>query len=576
MRQHQDEMLRYCREIKASRKINEIIADVVVGGGKSLLPMIAAHELIPAIAKRIIWVVPREALALQAEEDWIRPEIQQIIGHRTKIRKNDNTPDPSRGHIGYVTTWQAIMANPKIHLDALSDFPTILVLDEPHHYEDGKSITTLILEMRKRAVLNIQQSGTFYRPDTQIGTINYRRVEGGSVPDLPEQSTVIGNTAYIIYRRADALAEHTILPLRFVQCDGDVTFELQQQMAFLSSLAGAPKDLVRPGIRAALDVDYAKQVIERMLIEWSGYRSVFPWSKCIIVADTQAHARDYLNHIRNIIKSNNITARPCIAISEDNDQAKDAIARYKKPNTKPDAFDCMVAIGKVYEGFSVKDLTHLAYLTDIRTDGYGEQTFGRVNRISENAAYEVQRGYVYHLDDLLMQEIIKRIYAEQRSVLPDPIGPDGSIEIYSPEEPRKPSTFAALDGSLGAVQIFDMETGQEVGYQETAYYDAIIRNANLTGRVDALEVQRLLAAQQTTRPEPLQVPTAPNITPSQMEKALRDSIEAVSHRIANRYFDGNYELFNGKCKKQFRKSRTVMNEDELRKVQRWMSTEYPL
>ena len=49
-------------------EVTDILAAVTPGGGKSLLPVIAAARLIEANkVERICWVVPRDSLRLQAE-----------------------------------------------------------------------------------------------------------------------------------------------------------------------------------------------------------------------------------------------------------------------------------------------------------------------------------------------------------------------------------------------------------------------------------------------------------------------------------------------------------------------------
>ena len=56
--------------------VTDILAAVTPGGGKSLLPVIAAAHLIKAgIVERICWVVPRDSLRLQAEEAFADPAL---------------------------------------------------------------------------------------------------------------------------------------------------------------------------------------------------------------------------------------------------------------------------------------------------------------------------------------------------------------------------------------------------------------------------------------------------------------------------------------------------------------------
>src|ERR671918_547745 len=112
----------------------DILAAVTPGGGKSLLPVIAAARLIEAgHVERICWVVPRDSLRLQAEEAFADPVWRAVLGHALSVRAADNEPDPSRGLAGYITTYQAIAAAPDLHLAELRRHRTLLVVDEVHH-----------------------------------------------------------------------------------------------------------------------------------------------------------------------------------------------------------------------------------------------------------------------------------------------------------------------------------------------------------------------------------------------------------------------------------------------------------
>src|SRR5918911_2029048 len=114
--------------------VTDILAAVTPGGGKSLLPVIAAARLIEAgHIERVCWVVPRDSLRLQAEEAFADPSWRSALGHGLSVRAADNEPDPSRGLAGYITTYQAIAAAPDLHLAAVRRRRTLLVVDEVHH-----------------------------------------------------------------------------------------------------------------------------------------------------------------------------------------------------------------------------------------------------------------------------------------------------------------------------------------------------------------------------------------------------------------------------------------------------------
>src|SRR3712207_7429966 len=94
--------------------LTDILAAVTPGGGKSLLPVIAAARLIEAHkVERICWIVPRDSLRLQAEEAFSDPAWRTALGHSLSVRAADNEPDPSRGLAGYITTYPAIAADRK-------------------------------------------------------------------------------------------------------------------------------------------------------------------------------------------------------------------------------------------------------------------------------------------------------------------------------------------------------------------------------------------------------------------------------------------------------------------------------
>ena len=77
--------------------VRDILAAVTPGGGKSLLPVIAAARLIQAgIAERVCWIVPRDSLRLQAEEAFVDPHWRTTLGHDLTVRRARKThPTPA-------------------------------------------------------------------------------------------------------------------------------------------------------------------------------------------------------------------------------------------------------------------------------------------------------------------------------------------------------------------------------------------------------------------------------------------------------------------------------------------------
>ena len=71
LRTHQAQLAAIVGAIAAGEAfdLRDLLASVTPGGGRSLLPVIAAARLIEAgVVDRLCWVVPRDSLRLQAEE----------------------------------------------------------------------------------------------------------------------------------------------------------------------------------------------------------------------------------------------------------------------------------------------------------------------------------------------------------------------------------------------------------------------------------------------------------------------------------------------------------------------------
>src|SRR5579875_1264175 len=160
----------------------DILAAVTPGGGKSLLPVIAAARLVSAgMVDRICWVVPRDSLRLQAEEAFADPTWRDALGHALAIRASGNAPDPCRGLAGYVTTYQAIAAAPDLHLAEMRRHRYLLVVDEVHHLpslaeispdplaptgdDEAAGWSRALLPLLESARLRLLLSGTLERTD---------------------------------------------------------------------------------------------------------------------------------------------------------------------------------------------------------------------------------------------------------------------------------------------------------------------------------------------------------------------------------------------------------------------------
>src|ERR1051325_7165025 len=226
LRSHQRQLVGVIEAIASGRTdARDILAAVTPGGGKSLLPVIAAARLVASgIVERVCWVVPRDSLRLQAEEAFADPAWRAALGHTLALRAADNTPNPSRGLAGYIATYQGIAAAPDLHLREFRRYRTLLVIDEVHHLpsladidpetaaeiakmgEDQASAGSRpILPLLECATVRLLLSGTLERADGRgILWLPYRE---GPKARTREIALDASGWAVIGYSRARALRE---------------------------------------------------------------------------------------------------------------------------------------------------------------------------------------------------------------------------------------------------------------------------------------------------------------------------------------------------------------------------------
>ncbi len=269
--------------------VRDVLAAVTPGGGKSLLPVIAAAPLIAAgTIERVVWVVPRDSLRLQAEEAFADPGWRAALGHALRVRAADNEPDPSRGLAGYVTTYQGVAAAPELHLAEMRRHRTLLVVDEVHHlpgladYEPGhpsgaadpdeaSSWSRALLPLLECARVRLLLSGTLERADGRaVLWLPYRP---GPRPGTRRVDMEAPGWAVVGYSRAQAVADRAVLPVTFGALDGEATWaeplagtgtEKEQVTVGPHRLSGPhPTETTRSALFTALRTGFATELLRK-------------------------------------------------------------------------------------------------------------------------------------------------------------------------------------------------------------------------------------------------------------------------------------------------------------------------
>jgi len=448
LRTHQAQLLGIARAIASGEAsgVADILAAVTPGGGKSLLPVLAAHALLGAgVVARVCWVVPRDSLRLQAEEAFADPGWRSALGHALSVRAAENAPDPSRGLAGYVTTYQAVAAAPALHLAEFRRHPTLLVLDEAHHLpaleeavadgpDPAAAWSAALLPLLSQARARLLLSGTLERADgRRILWLPYRRAGAGAAGaaasrKADEVDLSAPGWAVVGYSRAQALSERAVLPVRFGALDGEASWLAEpgpdRTRAQLGPhrLGGAfPSETTRPALFTALRTGFADALLREAFDATRHLRARRRASlgaaagepcrglgKLLVVAPDQEQARRYLALLQGWVpRAARDTVR--LATSDERD-AHDTLAAYRllaEPSV-------LVTVAMAYEGLDAPEVAVVAALTHIRSRPWLEQMVARATRVDPHAGpYEGQEALVFHPDDPFFARFRWRMEQEQ-------------------------------------------------------------------------------------------------------------------------------------------------------------------
>ena len=440
LRTHQAQVAAVVQAIAAGEAtdVTDILAAVTPGGGKSLLPVIAAAPLLSAgMIDRICWIVPRDSLRLQAEEAFADPVWRSALGHAIDVRAADNAPDPCRGLNGYITTYQSVAAAPDLHLAEFRRHRTLLVIDEVHHLpalsdmapdpladptaDDASGWSRAMLPLLECARLRLLLSGTLQRADGRgILWLPYRT---GRRAKTREIDLAAPGWAVVGYSRAQALIERAVLPVVFGALDGEASWldESRNPAGPHRLFSHWPIETTRPALFTALRTGFADELLreaftatrtlrarrreERGLAPGAEARGL---GKLLVVAPDQPTARRYLDVLRGWLpKAQEDTAQ--LATSDERD-AHQILARFRLMGEP----SVLVTVAMAYEGLDAPEVAVVAALTHIRSRAWLEQMMARATRVDTHAGpYAGQRALIFHPDDPLFARFRQSIETEQ-------------------------------------------------------------------------------------------------------------------------------------------------------------------
>ena len=449
LRSHQERLAELVEAIaRGEDDARDVLAAVTPGGGKSLLPVIAAARLIAArVVERVVWIVPRDSLRLQAEEAFTDPVWRRALGHTLAVRAAGNGRDPARGLAGYVTTYQGVAAAPALHLAEARRHPTLLVTDEVHHLpaleegateepsdlfappptgpdaEDASAWSRALAPVLAAARVRLHLSGTLERADGRaILALPYRRSTARA--KAREVDLDAPGWRVIGYSRAQALRDRAVLPVTFGALDGEARWSVRGPGERVTlgphRLSGVMADeTTRPALFAALRTEFAEALLREAFVALTelraerrarlGPEAARGLGKLLVVAPDQACARAYLETVRSWLPRGRAEREARLATSSERD-AHETLAAFRL-TPRP---SILVTVAMAYEGLDAPEVAVVAALTHIRSRSWLEQMIARATRIDRHAGpAEAQRALVFHPDDPLFAQFRRRVETEQ-------------------------------------------------------------------------------------------------------------------------------------------------------------------
>ena len=404
LRAHQAKFQQIINQIIAGSQTRNIVVYASPGAGKSAIPMQAGKLISAGLADKICWLCPRSSLQDQGERNFISPFFREMIGHNLLIRSSTNEIDPCRGTDGFITTLQAIAVDKySTVLNELRRRRYILVIDEYHHLEaESGEWMKAVLPLYEAAKYRILLTGTLGRGDKKkIAFTPYRQSGDCFFPDLEGDS----ETHFIEYSRTDALADKSIIPLEFVLHDGQASWEKNGKEKRSKISTATPE--ARDALFTALHTGYAKELLETSVLHWKRHRKAHPSSRLLVVAANIKVTKEYTKYLQG----QGLNA--LIATSDDDKAALKSIKKFKAGKA-----DVLVTCQVAYEGLDCPSISHIACLTNIRSEPWIIQMCGRAVRIDPMAGpYETQKGYVFAPADRMFTELAARIDADQSEAM---------------------------------------------------------------------------------------------------------------------------------------------------------------
>jgi len=432
-----------------SPEIRDYLLAATPGSGKTHAAIRASAELLRGRARRLVVVVPTEALKYQ----WAKKAAGMIA--LNPIWSGDH-PESST-YQGLVVTYQSLASQQHMHRQLCARKSTAVIFDEQHHLGEGtwgEAAQTAF----GGAEFRLGLSGTPFRSDgVRIPFVHYEPVD-----DKPNTWQSIAD---FTYGYADAIRDKVCRVVHFPMKDGSAHWigcEGEQQATLLDEL---PPSLDRERMWALLNPagDYMRTLCRQANEKLSdcrkaGHRNA---GGLIIASDREAAER-----YKRLIES--VTNERADLVISDHEEAT-SIDAFRESDRR-----WLVAVRMVSEGVDIDRLAVLVYATDWRAPLFFRQAVGRVVRMSEGV--KLQRAFVFLPNHPELRALAQEIEDEIAHVLEEP--KRRQPQERTPGERTENGTFHVLE--TAAEDADTISTGATFSADQISYARDLRQRVGIT------------------------------------------------------------------------------------------------
>jgi superfamily II DNA or RNA helicase len=526
-----------------------ILVHAAPGGGKSLLPVLAAHQLIErfGMADKVCWVVPNGSLRRQAVDAFRQSGwAARYLGHRLEVMESTNVVNPSKGTAGYVTTYQALTCDGAgINCEEFRRHRYILVLDEFHHCPLNQAYQRAVQPLGELSAVTIGMTGTVDRADRcPIYMLPY----GTDGMVKKEDSEAI---RWINYPIVQATKEKAIIRVHFRYSEGKAGWYGPDGQYREADRLGDDRD----ALFSALRTQYAHHLLDACTFDWLACKADNNRSKMLVVCADTHQAQIMLKRLRARVPDADVATYK-------EDLPDETVERFRTRD-KPSA---LVTVAMAYEGLDVPSITHIACLTHIRSRPWIEQMIARGWRFDPKGprwAEQVLRAFVP--GDQAMLDCVRAIENQQeeavrslREVMDGPPSEprrDGGVTPSQPASDITPVTSALTESWASELH------GPSLTPEETTHYESIAEDCGT--RLTPVQVKQIVEEAEKRKCQMPRRDPDGGLEPTarQRIKALRDMLNRLVNQAAGGRGD-QCAMINSSLKVRFGE-RAGMDEQRL-------------